>query len=487
MGKQNKPKKTESYGKGKVTPVQIAFIVDRYLSDNNFSQTRSTFRSEASDLISKSPLREAPKGLLTLAAILDEYIRLKEQKVMLDQEKCRLEHEKLRVQSLLKGMQDVMNVYNASGSAVTPPPPMLPSGAATPVAMAPHSQKEVPIGSSAGRPVHSTPMMIPARPSNTQMGPSISTPLTTLPAAKRRKGSKDNADAPMSAKRSCSHFPSNQLPVRGPVTLSRSSNAVNVQENAPPSSADQPSTHTNIHNESPVQGSSVAKCLFNQSNRSPTNFSVPKTPIRATSSQTDKSSSPPEMSSTATSANHIVISSETIRVSPAKQLTYYSIERNHCISSSPAKTNLKRLNKRDHVKGRLDFDGSDTPKNPDKPIADGISMPESDKGDSFDLDLPNLDNFCADFSLGDLFVDFDLDGDFLPQPDVDSSPNSDSGSPPEQLNVDHFCANHVYSELSSTVTEILSEKDVNLQGTESVTSVKSTTKCIKILSPVKKW
>ena len=58
MGKQTKPKKTESYGKGHVTPVQIAFIVDRYLSDNYYPQTRSTFRSEASDLISRSPVQE---------------------------------------------------------------------------------------------------------------------------------------------------------------------------------------------------------------------------------------------------------------------------------------------------------------------------------------------------------------------------------------------------------------------------------------------
>jgi hypothetical protein len=59
MGKQNKSKKTDSLGKGgKVSPVQIAFIVDRYLSDNSLTQTRSIFRTEASSLISKSPLRE---------------------------------------------------------------------------------------------------------------------------------------------------------------------------------------------------------------------------------------------------------------------------------------------------------------------------------------------------------------------------------------------------------------------------------------------
>lgn len=54
----NKSKIAEKIGKGKVTPVQIAFIVDRYLLDNNFAKTRSAFRSEASNLISKSPVQE---------------------------------------------------------------------------------------------------------------------------------------------------------------------------------------------------------------------------------------------------------------------------------------------------------------------------------------------------------------------------------------------------------------------------------------------
>lgn len=46
--------------------------------------------------------------------MLDEYIRLKEQKVFLEQ-------EKMQVQNLLRGMQGVMNIYNASAK-VTPPP-----------------------------------------------------------------------------------------------------------------------------------------------------------------------------------------------------------------------------------------------------------------------------------------------------------------------------------------------------------------------------
>ncbi|PSS09840.1 hypothetical protein CEY00_Acc16824 [Actinidia chinensis var. chinensis] len=484
MGKQTKTKKPESYGKGHVTPVQIAFIVDRYLSDNNYSQTRSTFRSEASQLISRSPVQEAPKSLLSLGAILDEYIQLKGQKVMLDQEKCRLEHEKLQVQTLLRGLQVAMNAYNAGGSATTLPPSVISPAAVTSTAM---------ISTPAVYPVYNTPATIPAsRPSNTQMDPSkFSTPIPNQPDLKRKKGSKEIPE-PVIAKRTRNHSTTSQLAAKGTNTISQSVNVVNNQENTSP--------HCNVLGGSPVQGSGVAKCLFNQPSRSPpTNLSVPKTPLRATSSQTNKSTTPPEESSTATSSNEvtpqqtiskncIVISSETIRVSPAKQLTYLSVERNHCISvSSPVKANLKRHNKRDHVKGRLDFDGSGARTNSGPPNPDSITVSESGKEeDIFDLDLSTLDALGADFSLGELLVDFNFDGEFSCQPDMDSFPNSHSGSPDEPWNVDSG-ANQVLSELSSTVTEFFSEKDMNVQGPESVTSVKSTTKCIKILSPAKNY
>lgn len=59
MGKQSRSKRSDtSYAKGKVTPMQVAFIVDRYLLDNNFSETRSVFRNEGASLISKSPVQE---------------------------------------------------------------------------------------------------------------------------------------------------------------------------------------------------------------------------------------------------------------------------------------------------------------------------------------------------------------------------------------------------------------------------------------------
>ncbi|CAK9179774.1 unnamed protein product [Ilex paraguariensis] len=497
MGKQSKPRKSENIGKGKVTPVQIAFIVDRYLSDNNFTQTRSTFRNEASDLISKSPVQEAPKSLLSLGAMLDEYICLKEHKVFLDQEKCRLEHEKFRVQNLLRGMQDVMNLYNV-GEIVNPPPTALSSMPKT-AAVVP--QIDQAIVSSAGLPMFSTPVVVStSRASNTNTDtPNFSTPITHHTISARKRGLKDVSDAAVPAKRSRSRKSTGQLPVTGSVPLP--SNAANTRETALQFSAVQSSPNDNVTNGSPIQGSSVAKCLFNQSTKSfPTNSSGPKTPPRATSSQAEKSVSPVEISSTATSSkdvtpqlvastNYMVISSETIKVSPVKHISCYTIEKNHCIStSSPVKTTFKRLSKRDNVKGRLDFDVPDMPMNSEKPLSDGISVSESDKeADVFDMDLPNLDALGVDFSFSDLLVDFDFGGEGINysfEQAMDSSPDSLTGSP-DVLGNDSMGANKVMSEFSSTVTEILSEKDMNVPGPDSMTSVKSITKCIKILSPVK--
>ncbi|GKB39644.1 hypothetical protein Tco_0884586 [Tanacetum coccineum] len=151
---------------------------------------------------------------------------------------------------------------------------------------------------------------------------------------------------------------------------------------------------------SPLQGSCVAKYrLFNP---------APQTPSPST---TDKSVSPQQQF---TSTNRTVLTSETIQFSPMKQVSYYSIERNDCMSS-PMKS--KRFST---AKGRLAFDGSDIP------TSDENTTGSPSEDDAFDFDLPNLD-CLAEFLLGD----FD-----------DAGPNS-------------------------------------------VTSVKSVTKCIKVFSPVK--
>ena len=205
--------------------------------------------------------------------------------------------------------------------------------------------------------------------------------------------------------------------------LSQSIEAANVQSRIQHSNEIQSSSPSCPPNESVVQGSSVVKCLFNQPSFSiPTNSSGPKTPPRANSCQSDKSTSPHEISSAADCSNNntpqdvsptccTVISSKRVTISPYKQVAYYSVERNHSIlSPSPVKTNAKRLGKRDHVKGRLDFDVSDVPMSSDKGIENEIYVTESEKQlDIFDIDLPCLDVFGEDFSFNEMLADWDMD------------------------------------------------------------------------------
>lgn len=112
-------------GKGKVTAVQVAFIVEQYLADNNYANALSAFRSDAADLFakmktkkskSKEKEKEVPKGLMGLGEILDEYISLKEQKLLLQQDKA-------RVENAMHAFHNLMRTYcQSSGSGSTSVP-----------------------------------------------------------------------------------------------------------------------------------------------------------------------------------------------------------------------------------------------------------------------------------------------------------------------------------------------------------------------------
>ncbi|KAF5747594.1 hypothetical protein HS088_TW05G00319 [Tripterygium wilfordii] len=482
MGRQTRSRKPETWGKGKVTPVQVAFLVDRYLSDNNFSETRSVFRTEAASLISKSPVREAPKTLLTLGTIVNEYIRLKEQEVMLDQERVRLEQEKLRVQNLLSGMQEAMNAYNASGTAT--PAPMIQAPETRPVALVPQSDPSS--GSPAGFPVYNSPAILPMPFPSATIVEQRASPVIETPLMRKRAGSVVIPGTAPAAKKSCKHL----------------NNAVMDQGSTQPSGrAVVPSPRVHMPVAPQVQRSNVAKSLFNQPSHSPpTNTSGPNTPPQeAASSQNDKVMTPLGVSSTSKCSkdntpqeitpNCTIITSERVRVSPFKEVGYYTVERTCCNSfPSPSKTISKTLNKRDQVKGRLDFNGPDGLVDLDKPIATKISTSEPDKEvDLFDMDFLNLDSLGENFSFSELLIDFDLDSEGLScpcQPTSSSLGDTASGSSNESGN-GIMGADQVMSEFSSTVTEVISGKDVHNQGPESLTTMKSVTKCIRILSPAK--
>ncbi|XP_050380778.1 uncharacterized protein LOC126798005 isoform X2 [Argentina anserina] len=501
-----KAKKPENLGKGTVTPVQIAFLVDQYLSDNSYTQSRSLFRTEASSLFSKSPLREVPKSLLSLSEILNEYIALKEQKVLLDHEKARVEQEKSRVQTLLNGLQISMNIYNAGGN-----PQISKACDAVPKQMLMAPQPRLMTGSSAAFPMHRIPVVYPVvTPANTNLGPvNFCSPIISNLPATKRKASNAGGGAPPASKRSRSKASVSKIPNKGVATLLASSSSLNNQGSAAPTSAVQSSLQNCAPNGSLVQGSTVAKCLFTQPSFSnATNSSVPQTPPRAISSQTDKSVSPVENSAISTSSDNnsppeisanccTIFSSKRVTLTPNKAC--YTVETNHCISSSPAKTSSRMSTRREHVKGRLNFDRSDVPvgldkpltdeKSADKPIRDEILTSDSEKEvDIFDIDMPNFEALGADFNFNEMLGELDLDyGElgFPCQPSSAACMGNVSGSSHEYMDGNEG-TNQVMSEFSSTVTEVISEKGTSAQGPDSMTTMKSVTKSIRIISPVKK-
>ncbi|TKY65924.1 flocculation protein FLO1 [Spatholobus suberectus] len=476
-GKQSKARKPEVFGKGKVTPTQIAFIVDRYLCDNNFCSTRSTFRNEASSLIANSPIHEAPKSLLTLGEMLDEYICLKEQKVMLDQERVIVEQEKNRVQMLLQGMQNVMTAYNASGNLQAPAA----KSAVVAVPQPTFSYKSHP-GNPTSVQNKSNTLSLPQSSNSNAEGGTFSTP--TMNVSDRKRKDTKAVDAPSAAKKSRGRSSSRKIVVQGQNALQQSDNAVSNTVVAQPS-AIQSSSENCIPRESQVQGSNVAKCLFNQSTPSvPSNSPVPKTPRRTKPSHSDTRISPSEISSVATCNRAVtpsrctVISTKRVMVSPAKQMAY--IEMSHCIS--PVKKNSEKVSKRDHVRSRLNFDASDVPESLDNPLTNEISTSESEKElEIFDIDFPNFDALGMDFSFTEMLndLDFSCEGmDFSCHPTSSASMDNASGS-------SHECnGNHATPELS-TVAEVRCEKDMKILGPDCLTAMKSVTKSITVISPEK--
>ncbi|CAF2094871.1 unnamed protein product [Brassica napus] len=376
MARSNRSKSSERVvGKGKVTPVQVAFLVDRYLCDNRFLETRSIFRSEASSLISKSPLREAPCSLIPLGDILNDYISLKEHKVTVDQEKT-------RVQNLLHGMQNVMNAYNSTASALPPPAITTAAHAATQMVASTSQPNNISVSPSGGS-GHNTPNLMSASlPGNKRVG-NFTAPSSQSITKKRKSPEVSLEAAPTDSNKGRKKIP----------------RAAKVDNN--------------VANESSVITSSVAKCLFDSSDLSPpTNPSCLSTPQSQVSPQSDVSITP---------TNCTIVTKEKITVSPHKQNPSYTVERSHMVSSfSPIKSNAKMSSKRDHVKGRLNFDDAEATMNLSSP-ASGDFVSTSSSGSEAEVDLFDIDFLSENFPFSEVLVDFDIacqgmPDPFLPQP-----------------------------------------------------------------------
>ncbi|CAA7052202.1 unnamed protein product [Microthlaspi erraticum] len=457
MVRSSKSKTADRIGKGKVTPMQVAYLVDRYLCDNRFLETRSLFRSEASSLISKSPIREVPYSLIPLDDILNEYISLKEQKVAVDQEKVRLDQEKTRVQNLLHGMQNVMNVYNSTAAAAPPPLPAIPSSAPAAIqAVASTSQ----LNNSGVSPSGVTAnLMAASLPGNKRVG-NFTAPSIT----KKRKIPEVSSVGASSVSK------------KGMKTIPRADKAVNYLTFQASSQAPVNNSSVVANESSDLTASTVAKCLFNGSDLSPpSNSACVKTPEKQVSPQQQE----------VTPTNCTVVTKERITVSPHKQIGSYTVERSHMVSSfSPSKRN--------HVKGRLNFDDTeatmhfDAPLNGDNLVSASSSGSEAET-DLFDLDFSNIDLLSENFPFSELLFDFDLGCEGMTDPCLPQSNfhiETASGSSPESMS-GNLVPDQVMSEYTSTVTEMIQGKDINTQGSDSMTTLKSITKCLRILSPAK--
>ncbi|KAK8943508.1 hypothetical protein KSP40_PGU001252 [Platanthera guangdongensis] len=463
MAKQGRGKKHERLGTGMVTPMQIAFIVDRYLSDNCYTQALSNFRAEASDLLSRTHGKEVPKGLMGLADILDDYIRLKEQRLAMDR-------EKQRVDAAMRGMQDVIRLYHSdsaetmSTSLATSLPQIMASPAEVPLLCSSNPRNGSQSGNLASSALHfvlssfisdvgknrrpkgellqprlqffdtellilssiicfflhleyyrfgdntihgastiniSKPLLLPPKDSNAR----FSAPVRTQSSAEKRKASKLKEAPSMKKLRTHSPCLSNIEQELGSCSLEAFTNRGNslVLSKLDDNSTIKPP---------PLKGPSVVKELFKHPDNYQPNTSSPKTPPQPLASQMDKSLSPSENSIiTAVERSCSLISSETIIISPLKNKGYYAVERSYQVTCSPLKTSATKLSKRENVKGRLDFDKFDAFERIEAPcplVDKSTSSPsDAETPGGLEFDLTDFEIFDGDFLSG-LLVDFDV-------------------------------------------------------------------------------
>nr|VDC99145.1 unnamed protein product [Brassica rapa] len=394
MAKSSRSKGSSNIGNGVITPTQIAFLVDRYLHDNRFSKTRSLFRSEASSLLSNSPVRDVLKSYLTLEDILKDYVSLREQKVALDHENVILEKEKVRVQNLLQGMQNVMNSYNAT--LTSPPPP--------PVA-APASQRKnhtISSGFQSCTQDNTPNAMSVSLLGNKRVGcGNFSTPSTTHQLiTRKRKGCETSIEAPLVARKArignSTANESNRIP--------QAEKIANDFSSQPPSETLTLAKNSSANKSKTGDVSSVADSSLTS------NSTCLMTPQKHASSVSGKSNSPQK---DVTPTNCTIVTKERFTISPLKQITSYTMERSQLISSSsssPVKSNLKMSNKRDHVKGRLNFDDTDTDMCLEAAPTTAYLASSSPSGSEPEVDLSDIDFsiLAEDFSFSELLVDFDI-------------------------------------------------------------------------------
>lgn len=161
--------------------------------------------------------------------------------------------------------------------------------------------------------------------------------------------------------------------------------------------------------------------------------SGPHTPPQSLPPQNEKTVSPSENSSllpdtikvnssyVATPIDCQIVSTQTVVVSPFKHTTHYATDVTYRISPLGKPSDPKRIIKRDHVKGRLDFnDTNESTMTSKKPISSEATNSVNANGGEDLFDFPNFDVFGSDFSLSDLLLDIDLDGEGVCPPALEN-------------------------------------------------------------------
>lgn len=241
----------------------------------------------------------------------------------------------------------------------------------------------------------------------------------------------------------------------------------------------------------PAQASSVAKSLFtplqSQVSSSPCtaqlSYPMGKEPASCQSQRPSSVVPNAHSQQEIASSQYSIVSSKRLIVSPMKGGTYYSVERS-CHVSSPLKSSTQRSSKREHVKGRLDFDSSDARPVSTEHVSEKPSSSTSngEKQDDFDIDFANFDLFDGDFSFSELLLDFDLDNEGLQCENPSTNAELQRLQPTVKSN--NMTADPAFPESMKPMSADPTE-DINSQGATSVTSVRAITKRIKIVSPVK--
>ncbi|KAG6494135.1 hypothetical protein ZIOFF_049154 [Zingiber officinale] len=475
----SKSRKPDNLGKGKVTSIQIAFIVERYLADNHFDATLAAFRSEASDLFAKTKAKEVPKGLLGLGEMLDEYISLKAQRVMLD-------HERRRVEMALQGMQEVLRAYHSAGTTPIPPsthllPTQQVAAPVTPILPTSHPSSSgsppgtLPLAPS-GNAINGIPAVKYVQPSTALIQKS---PMPNSSNVNKRKSMKPSPNYPLEPKKLRTHSPNFSSAV-GDVTLaSKGASNTKSQEKIGISTPNAESTNlATLLSAGKSSCKQPAVCQINSS---------PRTPPQAFQPQLDQSGSPLENASLQTSdcamynqtapSNCNIIASETIIVSPLKNAGYYAVERSYHISS-PYKLNSK--SKRGHIKGKLDFDNPIVTASVDEPVVGSSTLGEGELSGNLDIDLPDFSIFNGDFSFSEFLAEIGLDCEVDPSFQSCSSIVSSVTS-----YTDNAISGCSPSDQPDSSFSPVSDKEMNVQGEDCVGSVKAVRKFVKIVSPVK--